>query len=157
MNMDTSTVKNMLNANAEIFRRATGGIPDEEWLRQPDGSNHMLWVAGHIVIHRAKMAEMLGAEWSAPWSGLFARGAKLASPEDYPSPEEIRRAWDEVSQEANSALANATPEALSQHSDKSSFDGTVGGGVALLCFHETYHVGQLGYLRKWLGHGQSVG
>jgi len=29
--------------------------------------------------------------------------------------------------------------------------------VAFLAFHETYHVGQVSYLRKWLGYGQSVG
>lgn len=24
-------------------------------------------------------------------------------------------------------------------------------------FHETFHVGQMSYLRKWLGYGQAVG
>jgi len=40
---------------------------------------------------------------------------------------------------------------------RASLDGTVGGSLALLCFHETFHVGQMSYLRKWLGYGQAVG
>jgi len=31
-------------------------------------------------------------------------------------------------------------------------DGTTGGVINFLAFHETYHVGQLAYLRCWLGH-----
>ena len=38
-----------------------------------------------------------------------------------------------------------------------SFDGKISGLVAFLAFHEAYHVGQVTYLRKWLGYGQSVG
>jgi hypothetical protein len=38
-----------------------------------------------------------------------------------------------------------------------SFDGKVSGLVAFLAFHETYHVGQVSYLKKWLGCVQTVG
>jgi hypothetical protein len=48
-------------------------------------------------------------------------------------------------------LAKAAPNA------GFSFDGKIGGLIAFLAFHETYHVGQLSYLRKWLGYGQLVG
>jgi hypothetical protein len=30
-------------------------------------------------------------------------------------------------------------------------DGTLRGALALLAFHDGYHVGQLGFVRKWLG------
>jgi hypothetical protein len=29
--------------------------------------------------------------------------------------------------------------------------------VAFLAFHEAYHMGQLGYVRKWLGHSALAG
>ena len=38
-----------------------------------------------------------------------------------------------------------------------SFDGKVSGTVAFFAFHDAYHTGQVSYLRKWLGHGQTVG
>ncbi len=34
-----------------------------------------------------------------------------------------------------------------------STDGT----LFLFSFHEAYHVGQLGYLRRWLGHSPLLG
>jgi uncharacterized damage-inducible protein DinB len=38
-----------------------------------------------------------------------------------------------------------------------SFDGTIGGMVSFLAMHETYHVGQVVYLRRLLGHDRVVG
>ena len=32
-----------------------------------------------------------------------------------------------------------------------SQDGTLLGGLAFAAMHEAYHVGQMGFLRKWLG------
>jgi uncharacterized damage-inducible protein DinB len=150
----------MFQANGSVFEKATQGIPDEKWLVQPSAdSNHLMFSAGHVVVHRAFVPKYLGVEWSAPWSSVFSRGAKRVPPEQYPSVGEIRKAWKEVSEKLMAALPNATPELLAQPlpKERPSLDGTVGGAIGLLCFHETYHVGQMGYLRKWLGFGQSVG
>jgi uncharacterized damage-inducible protein DinB len=72
---------------------------------------------------------------------------------------EIKRAWDEVSEKLSSILGSAPVDHLAEPalSTPPSFDGKVSGNIAFLAFHETYHVGQVSYLRKWLGHGQSVG
>jgi len=150
----------MFQANGSVFEKATQGIPDEKWLFQPSAdSNHLMFSAGHVVVHRAFVPKYLGVEWSAPWSSVISRGAKRVPPKQYPSVGEIRKACKEVSEKLMAALPNATPELLAQPlpKERPSLDGTVGGAIGLLCFHETYHVGQMGYLRKWLGFGQSVG
>jgi hypothetical protein len=36
-------------------------------------------------------------------------------------------------------------------------DKTQRGAIVFLNYHETYHVGQMAYLRKWLGYSQLVG
>ena len=66
-------------------------------------------------------------------------------------------AWAEVSAQLPAILANAPPELLAAPHDKPTFDGNTAGFVAFLAYHEAYHVGQVAYLRKWLGHGQLVG
>jgi hypothetical protein len=38
-----------------------------------------------------------------------------------------------------------------------SFDKKISGAVAFFAFHDAYHTGQLSFLRKWLGYGQTVG
>jgi uncharacterized damage-inducible protein DinB len=158
MDTDLSMTASMFKANTQLFEKATQGIPPDKWLTRPgDDSNHLLWVAGHVVVHRAMALKLLGGEWSAPWAKLFARGAKLV--EQYPEAGEIVRAWDDVSHKLSESLASVSAEALAKPSPKEapSFGGTVGGQIAFLGFHETYHVGQMSYLRKWLGYGQVVG
>ncbi len=160
MSQDLSTITNMFKANAQIFEKATQDVPSEKWLTRPgNDSNHLTWIAGHVVVHRAMVAKMLGLPWSAPWEKLFARGAKLVTPEQYPPADELRRSFQEVSEKLAAALPGASDETLSKSVPKEqpSLDGTLGGTVALLCLHETFHVGQMSYLRKWLGHGQTVG
>ena len=160
MSDDLSTMARMFEINAQIFQKATEGIEPEKWLVRPgNDSNHLLWLSGHVVVHRAIAAKILAAQWSAPWESLFVRGAKLVGPEQYPAANEILRAWKEVSEKLTASFANATAEVLRQPSpkDRPSLDGTIGGLVSFLCLHETYHVGQISYVRKFLGYGQVVG
>ena len=108
--MDFPLIESMLKTNTELFNRAVEGIPEEQWLTTPrDGSNHLTWLAGHIVVTRANVPRLLGQSWSAPWEGLFKRGAQRVSPEQYPGPAEIQRAWKEVSGNlSNSGKCNGT-------------------------------------------------
>ncbi len=160
MSTDFAQINHMFKTNAQVFEKATQGVPAEKWLAKPgNDSNHLAWIAGHAVVHRALVAKMLGSEWSVPWEALFARGAKLVDPDQYPDPAEIQRAWRDVSEKLNAAWPKASPELLSAPvpQGRPSLDGTIAGSIALLCFHETFHVGQMSYLRKWLGYGQAVG
>jgi hypothetical protein len=160
MSGDFAQINNMFKTNGQAFEKATRDVPSDKWLVQPsDHSNHLTWIAGHAVVHRAKVAKILESSWSAPWENLFARGAKLVAPEQYPDPSEIQRAWQQVSEKLDRVLPNASAETLAKPvlQGSPSLDGTVGGSIALLCFHETFHVGQMSYLRKWLGYGQAVG
>jgi hypothetical protein len=160
MDTDFSMIASMFKANTQLFDKATQGIPPEKWLTRPsDDSNHLIWIAGHVVVHRAVVLKLLGLEWPAPWGTLFVRGAKLAAAEQYPETGEIQRAWGDVSEKLAASLANVPAEILAKAAPKESpsFDRTVGGQISFLCFHETYHVGQMSYLRKWLGYGQAVG
>ena len=158
MGTDIEFVQGMFKTNTELVKKATAGIQPEHWYRKPgDSSNHLLWVAGHLVVSRGTVLKGMGWEWSAPWAPLFARGAKPVAKDQYPGIEEIRKAWNEVSEQLTASLASVPADVLAKPHDKPTFDGTVGGFVAFLAFHETYHVGQVGYLRKWLGYGQTVG
>jgi hypothetical protein len=160
METDFANIEGIFNTNTDIVKKAIDGILPEQWFLRPgDDSNHLMWVAGHLVVHRGAVCKSLGAEWQTSWSSLFTRGAKLAAQDQYPAVEEIRSAWDEVSTKLLTSFTEATADLLAKPAPKGSpsFDGKISGLVAFLGFHETYHVGQVSYLRKWLGYGQSVG
>jgi uncharacterized damage-inducible protein DinB len=146
--------------NANLLERSFGDLDRREWLRRPaERSNPVLWIVGHMIWSRSRVLAMLGEEWTRPWLPLFARGATLADDAQYPAPEEMMAAWHDVTAHLTAALDAAPAEALAAPvGEKSpSYDGKVGGMVTFLAFHESYHVGQVAYLRCWLGHDGVVG
>ena len=159
MSTDFLNVAGIFKINTDLFKRTLQGIPPDRLLARPgDHSNHLLWISGHVVVHRARVLKILGQEWSAPWEALFVRGAKLGEPEQYPAIDELLQMWDGVSPRVLESLASVSPDALAQPISKGmSLDGKVSGQIAFLSLHESYHVGQMAYLRKWLGFGQAVG
>jgi uncharacterized damage-inducible protein DinB len=160
-------VSPLIASAAYSFATSTGmmeksfqGLSTEEWLRRPNGnSNHMLWVAGHVIWARAAVMGLLGQPWSQPWFPLFARGSKTVGAEEYPASAEILNAFAEASTRLTAALDAATDEALSAPGPERipSADKTLAGTILFLAHHDAYHVGQAAYIRAWLGHGGITG
>ena len=142
--------------NKSVLDKSCKDLTAEEWLKCPsEGSNHLLWIAGHIVWARSSVLKVLGGpEWSRPWLSLFARGKKRQEATLYPSAEEVMAAFEDLSGHVTETLENASEDTLKSEAPPKSppGDGTLGGVINFLAFHETYHVGQIAYLRCWLGH-----
>jgi uncharacterized damage-inducible protein DinB len=155
-----ANIEGMFKFNTDVVNKAIADVDAEHWFRKPgDDSNHLMWVMGHLVVHRGHTLKTLGVDWNVSWAPLFARGAERLADNEYPSAEEMRAAWNQVSTELSDALRTAAADRLAGDAPKGppSFDGKVSGSVAFLAYHDTYHAGQVGYLRKWLGYGQVVG
>jgi hypothetical protein len=71
----------------------------------------------------------------------------------------MREAWSQISEQLKTALREAPEDVLAKPVAEGlpSFDKKVSGTVAFLAFHDAYHTGQLSFLRKWLGYGQTIG
>ena len=160
MESEFANVKGMFKINTDIVNRAIAGVAAEDWFRKPgDDSNHLMFIMGHLIVHRGRTLAALGGEWNSPWASLFARGAERVDDAEYPSAEEMQNAWNQVSADLAAALSNAPAEALSQDAPAGppSFNGKLSGTVAFYAFHDAYHTGQISFLRKWLGYGQTIG
>ena len=118
-----------------------------------------MWLLGHVVVHRGQVLKILGVDWNSSWASLFAPGSLRVDDADYPTVDEMRAAWDEISQQLNSTLREPAPDVLTKAAPQGapSFDKTMSGAVAFYAFHDTYHTGQVSFLRKWLGYGQTIG
>ncbi len=146
--------------NNAFLANTVKDLSPEEWLKRPnETSNHIAWIVGHVIWARKAILGRLGTDWSQPWLGLYARGVKVDDTTVYPSPETLINAWLEVGGVLTDALENASEEVLSQPSTQGppSADGKVSGVIRFLAYHETYHVGQVAYLRCWLGHKGMMG
>jgi hypothetical protein len=143
------------NVVTNAYLRALDGLDREALLQRPSPrSNPMLWVAGHLVQSRARLINILGGSQELPWPELFRTGSRLAEPNAYPDVGQISAKWRELTAELMSRLESLGPNALAGDAPPriASADGSLGGAIANLAFHEGYHVGQLGFIRKLLGH-----
>ncbi|MDR3741416.1 MAG: DinB family protein [Terracidiphilus sp.] len=139
--------------NTGCLQRAVDGLSPEQWLARPDHGNHIAWIVGHVVWARHAIITRLGGSWDCPGLEVFARGAKLDSAANYPSPESLLVAWNQSGELIATTLENLTPEVLAAPAPPGppSPDGKVSGFIGVLAWHETYHLGQIAYLRCWLG------
>jgi uncharacterized damage-inducible protein DinB len=144
--------------NAQMLNKSYDSLTTEEWQRRPnETSNCILWIAGHLVWARSRAISSLGSTWTRPWLDQFARGAKPTDDSLYPSPEEVLSAWKDVSESLTSAMENVSDQQLALPAPQPSTDGKISGLIGFLSFHETYHVGQVAFLRCWLGRKGIVG
>jgi uncharacterized damage-inducible protein DinB len=155
-----TNVESIFKANTDIINKAIADVAPDDWFRQPgEDSNHLLWLMGHVIVHRGRTLNFLGQDWDVAWRSLFARGAERIDDAEYPSVEEMRNAWSQVSTDLVAVLRSKTADELAQAAPAGlpSFDGKLSGTVAFFAFHDAYHTGQVSYVRKWLGYGQTIG
>ena len=137
------------------YLKALDGIDRDALLTRPGAqSNPAIWIAGHLVQSRARLINVLGGSRELPWPDLFRTGSVIVDPAAYPDADAIVAMWRELTDDLMRRLEGLGPDDLARESPPrvASPDGSLRGAISLFAFHEGYHVGQLGFLRKWLGH-----
>jgi len=146
--------------NDALVLQALDGLTQEELWRSPAPANNpILWVAGHIVYARTTALKKLGEPVELGWNiALFDRGQPRGNPQEYPSGAEVVEKMRDLSPRLQKALASATEEQLAKPATI-PIPGvkTVADELTFLALHESYHVGQLAYIRKGLGYPALVG
>lgn len=143
-----------------LVEKALRDFSDEEALQRVEGnSNCMLWLFAHLTAVRCSLAGMLGVRKEVAWREYFGKGSKGDDFGKYPTLAEVRQVWQEITPLLIHALEAATNEQLSAAAprDFPIPDKTLRGAILFLAYHESYHVGQMSYLRKCLGKDGLVG
>jgi hypothetical protein len=130
------------------------GVDKEEAMRRPGPvSNPLLWMAGHVIQFRSRLLSLVGVPRDFPWGGIFDTGSRIGAADLYPAPEELVTLWEEMSEVLMDRLAALTEADLAAPpaARVPSTDASLRGAIGYFSLHEAYHVGQMGYVRKWLG------
>ncbi len=138
--MAAEEVKLIMKYNGYVFGRNLEEISNEESLTiANDKVNTINWVAGHLVNSRDDLLEDVGREriLKPEYAEYYGRGKSLPGPEAAIDIEEIKKDYERLTEEINKILAEGDDEKDQR--------------VAFFMFHESYHAGQLGILRKLLG------
>ena len=138
-----------------IMNLVTGDLTDDLATRRArdDGGASIAWVIGHLCHYRYEIMKLLGHDADSPFAEQFGT-AGATDGAGYPSVEELRSKWAELSTQVRSVVQGASDEQImtpldgdgSPHGEKKVLDTLV-----FYMWHESYHMGQLGTLRAQFG------
>jgi hypothetical protein len=154
MQASIGTVAEQFRITTNLFIKAMSGVDKEEAMRRPGPmSNPLLWLAGHLIHFRTRLLSLMGVPRDFPWGSRFDTGSKVGEPETYPDPEELVALWEQLSELLVERLGTLTEADLAAPPTAKvpTTDATLRGAIGYFSLHEAYHVGQMGYVRKWLG------
>lgn len=144
--------------NALVLKGLHGLTDDEAWHQIEGRGNSVAWMVGHLVETREQMLKVLGAPSGLGWGGRFKRGSARLERADYPTRAEIEAAFVATQELVLTALRGLSAERLAEPTPVTvGAAKTVADLAAFFAFHEGYHVGQIGYVRRFLGHAGLVG
>ena len=143
----------MFRINETLISRAMDGLTDDQlWQRPTDQNNPMLWLVGHLVRSRARLLTALGDTFDTGWGDAFARGSAVEDRATYVSRGDIAEMMNAVNRRLYPKLESLRDEDIVQPaSGPVPLIKTVADLATFLTMHESYHVGQLAYIRKLLG------
>lgn len=141
--------------NEGLLKMATDGFEAGTWATAPTtGGNTAHWILGHVTHARHGLLRMAGMdlpqeEWEAP----FGKDAVPTDGSDYLPADELLAKFRAAGETISSHFAAITDEASDASIGRQFPDGssTVGGALHFMYFHETYHLGQIGLLRRMAG------
>lgn len=133
------------------------GLSHEESLVTPEpGGNSPNWVLGHLVTGYGNLLEALGEESDSDEEQMapYQRGSGPLDPAKARPFAELLADFDQSHARVVAKVGALTPEELAAPSPVSPTnnpDETIGSFVGVLAFHQAYHVGQVGVLRRVVG------
>lgn len=145
----------ILSLNRRLLLNSLDGMSDETARVRAGAGNSAAFIAVHLVDARLYLLRTLGAEMTHPFGDRLATVTTIDDMTWYPTLDEIRAAWNAVSEGLEGALQGLTAEDLSRASpaDFPIADSTLVGTVAFLTQHDSYHVGQVSLIRRLVGLG----
>ena len=148
--MNAETLKKLYEIAHRAAHLNLEGIGHEESLVAPEAGNTLNWVVGHMVATRDAVLAALDEEpiWDEERSLLYSGTAEGGwSPERALPLDSLVTDLDRSQERIMSAFDHLSDEAL----EEPSGNGTLCWRLGFLHFHESYHVGQIGLLRRLLG------
>ncbi len=145
--------------NTGLLVKAFSDIKDEDIFRRPDGGNSLHWIAGHVTDSRMYIGGLAGLGTESPWGKLFDAKCEIKESEAYPPIGEILSTFQDIGAKLLTRFDELSDDELAA-SVEPNFPGqeqTVFGAIAFLSLHESYHVGQLAYIRRLFGYEPLTG
>jgi len=160
MNPRIKLVTELYEVSERLALKALNAVKTEDLYERPlDKANSFHWVFGHITASRYGLAKYIGMTESVPWEKLYEYGADVHDRSAYPTIDEIKTAFLEITKKLKARFETLTEKDLAGEPPFAipGLEKSVAGILAFMSFHESYHVGQLAYLQRLHGGEKLVG
>jgi uncharacterized damage-inducible protein DinB len=153
MDAAVAPLAGIFELNADLLLNCLADLSDDEaQARISGGGNTILFLAAHLTDTRHALAARLGSPLHNPLARYLADARGIDDIRSWPSLAEVRDAWVAVSQHLSLVLGSVSRAgAVQAVTHRLSLDGTQLGVIAFLAQHDSYHVGQVAFLRRQLG------
>jgi uncharacterized damage-inducible protein DinB len=154
--MDPKTLTYQLGITNSVMERNLREISQEDSLVEPSKSGNCLnWVLGHLTRTRLQALSLVGQHPPFPLEDFKAySGEDPFTREDALPFEELKRRFTALAEPLRKGVSAMSSEALAKPAPFSPGDSpkeTIGSLLASIVFHEAYHAGQIGLLRRVVG------
>jgi uncharacterized damage-inducible protein DinB len=144
----------LYDLNTDLILNCLSDLTDAEAQRcLSGGGNSVAFLAAHLTDTRHFLVKRLGHALPNPLERYLAEARTIADIKEWPTLDEIRASWLAVSahlQEVLGKLSASELEETNVHRFPSG-DSSRLGLIAFLVQHDSYHLGQIAFLRKQLG------
>jgi uncharacterized damage-inducible protein DinB len=156
--MSAHLLRFLFDFNHAAITRNCGGVTHEESLEAPEpAGNSANWVLGHIVANRTSVLNLLGETplWTEADIAPYARGTHGIEAAAARAFDSMLQDLETTQTRIRAGIDRLTPEAFGAKA-KPEDKNTRGEQLFFHQFHEAYHAGQLGLLRRLAGKAGAI-
>ena len=156
---EIEVLRNQARSTDRVLKLNLDGVTHEDSLVQPSPAGNCLnWVLGHLLCIYNDVLPLIGQEPVKPKEQLkqYARGSAALDQGSRTAMdfEALKASWSEAVKRIDAGLAKLSPAQLDSKvpvSPTNNPNETVRSLMTTLMFHQAYHAGQTGILRRIAG------
>jgi len=154
--MDTrlAPLADILRLNTRLFLNCLDEVDDPVGsMRISSATNSLTFVAVHVLDARAYLTKALGGDGVHPFTEMLSAVNSIEEVDELPTLDQVRVAWTDVTARLLNQMTAASSSELEAEAPAAFpiADSTLLGMAAFLIQHDSYHIGQMAFLRKALG------
>ena len=153
MNAAIKPLASIYKVNTNLLLNSFKGVSEELALKRPNKrTNSMMFILLHTLDARYFMLKELGMKIKNPFAKYIDWANTIEDIKEYPKLKRALSDWKKIDTVLQEKLSRLTQKQI----DKKTNMEFPGGNkaidmIAFLAEHEAYHVGQLAFIRKFLG------
>jgi uncharacterized damage-inducible protein DinB len=156
MKMQNTLVMQLEVARSVLYANVEGLNHDDSLISSESGGNNLNWIVGHLVTAYNSLLGIMGGEpiWDENQTEPYKRGSESVGADKAADFDQLLSDFAAVHGrvvEKLEVLSTEELDARAAYSPRNDPRETVGSLAALTAFHQAYHVGQTGLLRRTVG------